>query len=123
MKLSARQLFGGGFYQDASVIRINKSDLIGLTPAAENSAESILCALVLNAQYPCEGFLETSSGERLTTVTGESLEFSNLNLYPNLNVFLWRITFPSEHINHQFVITLRAGAEIPYEQPIKPSDL
>jgi hypothetical protein len=39
-------LFGEGFFQSSSIVRINKSDLPGLTPTANNTAESLLVALI-----------------------------------------------------------------------------
>jgi hypothetical protein len=39
-------LFGNNAYQDASIIRINKPDLSGLTPQENNTAESLLVGII-----------------------------------------------------------------------------
>lgn len=58
------QVFGSGATQDATTITISKSDLteIGLTPDANNSAESLLIAEIMGKPQPTPQLLiiETS---------------------------------------------------------------
>lgn len=44
------QVFGANATQDSTYLTIYKSDLTGLTVASENSAESLLAAIILKAQ-------------------------------------------------------------------------
>ena len=43
-------VFGAGASQDATTITISKASLVGLTPSASNTAESLLAALLQTAQ-------------------------------------------------------------------------
>lgn len=45
-----QQVFGTGATQDSSVLTIYKSDLTNLTASSDNSAESLLAAIILKAQ-------------------------------------------------------------------------
>jgi hypothetical protein len=44
-----QQVFGANATQDSSYLTIYKSDLTGLVPSSDNTAESLLVALVLQA--------------------------------------------------------------------------
>lgn len=44
------QLFGAGATQDATTLTIHKADLPRLTPSANNTAESLLTGILLQAQ-------------------------------------------------------------------------
>lgn len=48
------QVLGAGAVQTATTLTITKADLPGLTPTANNSAESLLVAIVLKAQTGLE---------------------------------------------------------------------
>lgn len=45
-----QQVFGTNATQDSSVLTIYKSDLTGLSPSSENTAESLLAAIILKAK-------------------------------------------------------------------------
>lgn len=127
MRIPHELLFGKGFYQDYNEIRIQKSSLSRLNPVANNSAQSILAALLLQALGTFHGYLENEKGEILQLDTGEPIEFDNSALYERLNLSLWRV-FPQIKygvpvITHTFLIQIYASDLIPYEQPIQPSDL
>ena len=50
MEPSLQAVFGAGATQTATTVTILKSDLPGLTPAADNRAESLLVAILLKAK-------------------------------------------------------------------------
>lgn len=120
-------LFGEGFYQDAEVVVIQKSSLPRLNPSPQNTAESLLAALILQAVSVFSGVLQDQNGEVLTNEDDKPLEFDNSALYELLTVSLWRV-FPHTRygvpaITHTFLVELYASPLIPYEQPITPDDL
>ncbi len=63
------QIFGNNATQDSSILTISKSDLasVGLTANSENTAESLLAALILKAaQYLTVANQETDSDISIT---------------------------------------------------------
>lgn len=126
-EISHSLLFGEGFYQDSQVIVIQKNSLPGLTASPQNTAESLLAALLLQAVSVFFGVLQNEDGEVLTNENNEPLEFDNSPLYESLTVLLWKAFPQSKYgvptFTHTFLIQVYASPEIPYEQPITPSDL
>jgi hypothetical protein len=126
-RLTPEQLFGDGFYQDAEVIRIQKSALPRLTASPYNTAQSLLVALILLAASNFSGYLQDQNGEVLRNENNQPLEFDNSALYEALVVSFWRAIPQKKYgvpvIIHTFLIEFFASASIPYDQPITPDDL
>lgn len=85
--LSLAQAFGAGASQDADELVIQKAALTGLTATANNSAESLLAALLLTLASQIRGRLETEGGDPITTEAGAPITFDNsadyrLDCYP-----------------------------------------
>lgn len=120
-------LFGEGFYQDSEVFRINKSSLPLLIPSENNTAQSLLTAIVLSAINAFLEYLTTDDGELLTNDELEPLQNDVLGAYEYLNVSLWRVFLQRKYgvpvITHSVLFEVYASPLIPYEQPLKPSDL
>ena len=126
MRVPAKALFGEGFYQDAEVIRINKSDL-PLTASTNNTAQSLLVALLVKAMGVFSGVLQDSNGNVLTNENDEPLEFDNSALYERLNVSLWsaypQVKRGNSVITHTCLMDVYASPSIDYYTPITPNDL
>ncbi|MFK0733479.1 MAG: hypothetical protein ACIWVG_20385 [Gloeotrichia echinulata HAB0833] len=97
-----QQLFGENASQSASTLTISKLDLaaVGLTPAANNTAESLLAAMILNLLKEFEGEvfdLVDSNGGKITYLSGD--------IFENLHCFYWRnIKGKDGYIKDQIVI-------------------
>lgn len=127
MRISPKLLFGEGFYQDGEVFVIDKTSLPRLTLSVDNSAQSLLAGLIAKAASAYVGFLQNESGEVLATEDNKPLEFDNRKLYELMTVSFWRV-YPQKRfgvpvITHTYLFEIYASPEIPYEQPITPSDL
>jgi len=126
-RLTPDQLFGQGFYQDAEVIRIQKSSLPRLTATSTNTAQSLLISLILLAAGNFSGYLENESGEVLRSESNQPLEFDNSSLYEFLVIRFWQAVPQKKYglrvIIHTFLIELFASAEIGYDTPIEADDL
>lgn len=64
------QVFGAGATQTATTLTISKADLIGLTPASDNTAESLVVAILLKAkQQLTTANYEANVEQNITIVT------------------------------------------------------
>lgn len=93
IQLSFHQVFGKNSYQDANSLVIAKSDLIGLTVSANNTAKALLVAMLLTTHRNFEGNIEDKAGNAITDELGRKLTFNNSGLYEVLNVFYWKRQF------------------------------
>ena len=99
-----QQLFGANAAQDAATLVIRKFDLPGLTPSSNNTAESLLVALLLQASEEFEGLLVDETGEAVTDETGEAIAYDQRELYEKLNVWFWKRQFTGGRVLDTFVI-------------------
>ncbi|MEL6555474.1 MAG: hypothetical protein AAFQ63_18740 [Cyanobacteria bacterium J06621_11] len=68
---SLTDVFGAGATQDATTITIQKANLPGLTPATENSAESILAAIGVQAKTTLtQASFETNQDQSIVVADG-----------------------------------------------------
>ncbi len=99
-----QQLFGVNATQDNQSLVIRKGDLPKLTPSANNTAESLLVAILLQAWYEFEGLLVDETGEAVVDETGEAIGYDQRKLYEKLNVWFWRRQFTGGRVLDIFVI-------------------
>lgn len=84
---SLQEVFGSGATQTASVLTISKADLqaVGLTPSANNSAESLFVALLLLQTNTLTTERQSTNPEQSITIeaaiTGDSLVNRNNQSY------------------------------------------
>jgi hypothetical protein len=106
--LSLAQLFGEGAYQDASVLVIQKSDLLRLTPQANNTAESLLAAILITAYSAFSGTITTGDNQPITTEYGASLTFDNSEAFELLRIIDWTpfqfLRRDEKYINNQIIV-------------------
>src|SRR6476646_3281075 len=89
MPLEPEALFGVGFYQDESIIRISKADL---NLSAQNyKAEVLLIALILRALQPFEGVV--TGNEQTVTGNGQFVTYKNRRASDRLELFFWQRGF------------------------------
>ena len=78
--VSVEDLFGGGSYQDENFLIINKSNL-NISASNNNSAESLLAAIILKASFQFIGTLTVPGGELLTDPDNNPITYDNRNLF------------------------------------------
>lgn len=88
-QLTLHQLFGVNTTQDSQTLTINKSDLPLLTPLPNNTAESLLAAILLKALENFEGFITTESDDFITDEFDNPITFSNGDIFTTLYAFNW----------------------------------
>lgn len=99
-----QQLFGSNATQDSQSLTIRKSDLPLLTPSANNRAEQLLVAILLQAWYEFEGLLVDDQGEVVVDETGEAIGYDQRELYEKLTVWFWKRQFTGGRVLDTFVI-------------------
>lgn len=86
MELTLKQIFGDNCFQDSLILIIQKSDYLLLTPTANNTAESLLVALLLKAFDNFQGSLTDLQGNKITDNQGRTINYNNSALYENLQI-------------------------------------
>lgn len=99
-----QQLFGANATQDNQSLVIRKSDLPGLTPSVNNTAESLLVAILLQSWGEFEGLLVDETGEPVVDETGEAIGYNHRELFEKLNVWFWKRQFTGGRVLDTFVI-------------------
>lgn len=87
--LSLNQLFGKGATQDDEYLVIQKSDLPGLTPNANNTAESLLAGIIIKALENFEGTIIDENNNYITDEDNNPITYKNTKLFEDLEIFLW----------------------------------
>ncbi|MBH8561648.1 hypothetical protein I8748_05550 [Nostoc sp. CENA67] len=89
MQLTLQQLFGVNAIQDSQTLVIQKSDLSVLTPRSDNTAESLLTAILLKSLENFEGTLTDENNNLITDENNYPIEYSQDDYYELLKVFEW----------------------------------
>jgi hypothetical protein len=88
-QITLADLFGEGVAQDINTLTILKSDLYGLTPTSDDSAESLLAAILLRASILFSAYFSDEDGNPIITENNELIGYENSSLYELINVFIW----------------------------------
>ncbi|WP_414579598.1 hypothetical protein [Anabaena sp. CCY 9402-a] len=102
MELTLQELFGVNAIQDDQVLVITKPDLPLLTPQSNNTAESLLVAILINALEKFQGFIEDEQGQSITDENNNPIEFDNKDAYEFLSIFNWEASF-SQRSEQNFI--------------------
>jgi hypothetical protein len=97
-----QEIFGGNASQTVTTLTISKVDLtaVGLTPTADNTAESLLAAIILNLLKELEGEVFD-----IVDSNGRKIIYSSGDVFEDLHCFYWRkIKDEDNYIKHQIVI-------------------
>jgi hypothetical protein len=89
--LTLQELFGASASQTATELVIKKSDLVavGLTATANNRAEQLVVAILLQALSTFQGYLIDEFGNLLSDDIGNIIGYDNRELYEFLEIFRW----------------------------------
>ncbi|BAY10639.1 hypothetical protein [Calothrix sp. NIES-2098] len=114
MDLSLAQCFGESATQSIDSLVITKSELPGLTPDANNTAESLVIGILLKILENFEGKITTESGSTITLENGQPLTFNQGDIANTLYLEYWRIIFRSGAINYRvFQLALHVFNDYP----------
>ncbi|WP_179047829.1 hypothetical protein [Nostoc sp. TCL26-01] len=102
MELTLQQLFGVNSSQNSQTLTINKSDLNLLTPSSNNTAESLLTAILLKSLENFQGYIEDENNIPITDENDTPISFDNKNAYTFLRIFNWQEFFAKRN-NQQFI--------------------
>lgn len=92
-QLSLAQLFGVGAFQDANVLTITKTSRLGLTPSANNTAESLLAASLLTALQNFQGSINDENNQPIMDESGQGITFDNSEVFQELGLINWDAFF------------------------------
>ncbi|HYX18767.1 MAG TPA: hypothetical protein VE944_31245 [Nostoc sp.] len=89
--LTLQELFGVNASQTAIELVIKKSDLVavGLTITANNRAEQLVVAILLQALSAFEGYLTDENQNIITDENNTPTGYDNRQLYELLEIFRW----------------------------------
>ncbi|HCF27621.1 MAG TPA: hypothetical protein DEV81_10585 [Cyanobacteria bacterium UBA11049] len=102
--LTLQQLFGANATQSATQLVIKKSDLSELTANGNNTAESLLAAVLLQAWNEFEGVLVDEQGEAIVSEKSEAIGYDQRELFEKLRVWFWKRQFVEGKVLDTFVI-------------------
>ena len=96
-----QQLFGENAIQTTTTLTISKVDLtaVGFTPTTNNTAGSLLAAIVLNSLKEFEGEVFD-----LVDSNDEKITYSSGDVFEDLHCFYWRKTYEKNRERRQIVI-------------------
>lgn len=107
--LSLAQLFGEGAYQDASVLIIQKSDLLRLTPKTVNTAESLLVGILITALSNFQGIITGENNQPITDENNQQITFDNSEAFELVKIIEWMpfqfIRNNQKYINNQIIVS------------------
>jgi hypothetical protein len=122
MRLSLAQGFGDSSNQSADWLEISKSDLasVGLTPSTNNTAESLLAAMLLLMRRNFEGSVDSNLGV-LTSDKGVPITYDQSPLYELLGVRFWRSSFDKGKRINTFIVNCYLPSATIYDTFIDPN--
>jgi hypothetical protein len=109
LALTLAQLFGNSATQSATELVIKKADLVavGLTATANNRAEQLVVAILLQALSNFEGSLTDENGSLITDENNSPITYDNKSLWELLEIFQWGVYIPDglmDKIRHEIII-------------------
>jgi hypothetical protein len=112
-ELSLKQLFGEGAFQNETSLIIEKSSLLKLIPKANNTAESLLTAILITALENFQGTLTDSDNNPIVDEFNQAVTYDNSENFELLGIMQWRpfIDFRANvrEINHQIIVNSHAS--------------
>jgi hypothetical protein len=108
-RLTLADIFGKGATQDATVLVIQKSNLSRLTPQVNNTAESLLVAILITALSAFSGTLADGNEQSITDENGTPLTFDNSEDFELLKIIGWTpfqfVRNGQKYINNQIIVS------------------
>ncbi|MBW4571602.1 MAG: hypothetical protein KME31_27370 [Tolypothrix carrinoi HA7290-LM1] len=106
--LSITQLFGIGAFQDENNLVIQKSSLLKLTPKLNNTAESLLIAILITASRNFKGIVTDELNRAITNQSNQSIFFDNSEAFELIKMIEWKpfvvLRNNQRYIMHQIIV-------------------
>jgi hypothetical protein len=96
-----KNLFGGLAEQNEQFLIINKADL-AINPTANNSAQSLLAAIILKASKQYIGMLTDENNAAVTDLNGNQVTFDNRSLFTQTSLTYYDRYLPTGIIRDVF---------------------
>ncbi|MBD2210190.1 hypothetical protein H6G27_09900 [Nostoc linckia FACHB-104] len=108
MQVTLQQLVGANSTQNIDTITIKKSDLPGILAASNNTAESLLVAILLKVLDTLLGKLTDENGNPITDENNQPITFNQGDILDSFYLEYWRTIFRKKgNVNYrifQFVL-------------------
>jgi len=101
--LTLAQCFGANVVETSTTITILKSDLLGLTPSGNNTADSIFAGIINNTHQQFEGNLTDQNGNNITDQNSTVVTYDNHLYYTSTWLQFWGYLFPKGGLNSCFL--------------------
>lgn len=102
-----QNVFGANASQDLNYLHIDKTQLLTLVTSADNSAGSLLAAIIATAQQTYEGLIVDSSGYVLADSSGYALGYDSSDSFTDLSVNFFDWYLPTGEIDWCFLINFK----------------
>lgn len=106
--LSIVQLFGKGAFQNENNLVIQKSSLLKLTPNINNTAESLLIAILITALRNFQGNITDENNRVITGENNQFVSFDNSSAFELIKIIAWKpflvIENNQRYVMHQVII-------------------
>ena len=106
--LSLTQLFGEGAFQDTNILIIQKASLLKLTTTANNTAESLLVAILITALPNFKENITDKNNQIITDEKNQAITFDNSEAFELIKMIEWQpFGFDRNHqkwINNQVIV-------------------
>jgi hypothetical protein len=106
--LSLAQIFGEGAFQDANVLVIQKASFLKLTPLSNNTAESLLIAILITALVNFRGAITDENNQVITDENDQQIYFDNSEAFELIKMINWSpfglMRNNQPYINHQIIV-------------------
>lgn len=101
--LTIQQLLGVNVVETSTTITICKTDLLGLTPLLNNTADSLFAGIINTVHQQYEGQVTDENGLTVTDQNGLALTYDNHLYYSSAWVQFWGYLFPQGYLNSCFI--------------------
>ncbi|MHC5720746.1 MAG: hypothetical protein ACYTX0_54195, partial [Nostoc sp.] len=101
--LTLQQVFGSSATQNATTVTFLKSELLGLIPQVDNTADSILAAIINNTWQYFEGNLTDENGVVVSDESGNPVTYDNHYYYTLTWLQFWGYLLSPDKVNIVFL--------------------
>ncbi|MGB3208249.1 MAG: hypothetical protein WBB28_24965 [Crinalium sp.] len=120
MIINVSDLLGSESQSTEQNLIINKLGL-QLSSRDNNSAQSLLAALLVTSSQYFKGYITTETGENIITETGQKLSFDNSGAYL-FRIKYWGRSWVNNHQIDTFLLEIEQNSEL-YDTPLNVNEL
>ncbi|QLE54833.1 hypothetical protein [Nostoc sp. TCL26-01] len=101
-EIKIQHIFGENVIQNNQALIIKKSDFPLLSPLVNNTAESLLITILINAIRNFQGIIEDENNQGINDESNNLIEFDNTDAYTFLKMKRWNDFFTDRN-NQRFI--------------------